>query len=130
MRCGELDYYVISQKPRKTPCYFESCHLCLSDHFGVIGVCDVAALYAEDGAVEAVKERRKLLAERRKADVEAEVRFVAQRKVVDREQAALMKLRAEDAERAENRANLRRGRGGDADRQQAAYKVAFVDVAN
>jgi ubiquitin C-terminal hydrolase len=114
----------------KAKMYRDGKPFCLSDHFGVIGVCDVAALYAEDVAVEVVRERRKLLGDRRKAEVEAEVRFVSQRQMVDREQAALMKFRAEDVGRAEGRAALRRVRGGDADRQQEAYKAAFLDNAS
>ena len=102
----------------------------LSDHYGIVGLCDVAAVYAKDADSGLASERRKTVGERRKADAEAESHFLMKRRQAFLEEAALMQKRGEDALRAERLAEGRKLRGRGADQQQEAYKAAFVDVGS
>ena len=98
--CAQASVYMVGQ------CRFfeDGAEFFLSDHFGLLGLVDVHEAYSGTAGTAAPRERRKALGRQRDEEALVEQRWVLERQRLGRQEAALMRARASDRDRAELRA--------------------------
>ena len=79
----------------------EGVEFCLSGHFGVLALLDVHSVYKGASGQRAIRERRQALGRLRGQESLAEQQEVREMHRVGREEAALMRARAADRDRAD-----------------------------